>query len=98
MDEIVQLDEALALALKLPPKQRIQLIERVAFSIERDIDAVPSSEQASSGNWGENLVRLIEELGPVELIHPEIEDPVEWVKQIRREQDTQRGLDWGKDE
>lgn len=59
------------------------------------------SEQKSvevQEHWGENLVSLIEELGPVELIHPEIEDPVEWVKQIRREQRQKRLGDWGEEE
>jgi len=37
-------------------------------------------------HWGQNLLRLLDELGPMELIHPEIEDPVHWVKQIRQEQ------------
>jgi len=92
------LEEALALALKLAPKERLQLIERVASSVERDIEvAVPSKEQPQ-GHWGQNLLRLLDELGPIELIHPEIEDPVEWVKQIRREQDQKRLGDWGEEE
>jgi len=94
MDNPTLLDEALALALKLSPKERIQLIERVASSVEREIEVPPPSEE----HWGKNLLRLLDEQGEIELVHPEIDDPVEWVRQIRREQEINRGLDWGQDE
>ena len=94
MNTTTSLEEALALALKLAPKERLQLIERVASSVEREIEPRPSSE----GHWGQNLLRLLDELGPIELVHPEIEDPVEWVKQIRREQRQKRLGDWGEEE
>ena len=94
MSDTTLLDEALELALKLSPKERIQLIERVASSVEREIEVAPPSEE----HWGQNLLRLLDELGPIEMVHPEIDDPVEWVKQVRREQEIQRGLDWGQDE
>jgi hypothetical protein len=94
----VSLDEALALALKLAPKERLQLIERVASSVEHDIESTMSDKPQLDGHWGQNLLRLLDELGPIELTHPEIEDPVEWVKQIRREQDQKRLGDWGEQE
>ncbi len=90
-----QLEEALVLALKLAPKERLQLIERVASSVERDIEVPPSGEEQPDQHWGRNLLRLLGELGPVELDHPEIEDPVEWVKHIRQEQDKHRLGNWG---
>ncbi len=95
---MVSLDEALALALKLAPKERLQLIERVASSVEHDIESAASDKAQPEGHWGQNLLRLLDELGPIELIHPEIEDPVEWVKQIRQEQDRKRLGDWGQEE
>ena len=95
---VVSLEEALALALKLAPKERLQLIERVASSVEHDIEAAAPDKPQAKGHWGQNLLRLLDELGPIELIHPEIEDPVEWVKQIRREQDQKRLGDWGEQE
>ncbi len=91
MNDPTQLNEALELALKLSPKERIQLIERVASSVERDIEPAPPSTE----HWGQKLVRLLDELGPIELVHPEIDDPVEWVKQIRRDEREQRLGDWG---
>ncbi len=39
MTDMTQLDKALALALKLSPKERIRLIEQVASSVERDIES-----------------------------------------------------------
>jgi hypothetical protein len=93
----VSLDEALALALKLPTKERLQLIEQVASPVERDIDTAAPEQPRSEGHWGQNLQRLLDELGPIELDHPEIEDPVEWLKQIRLEQDQMRLGDWAKE-
>jgi hypothetical protein len=87
------LDEVLALALKLPPKERLQLIERVASSVEDEIAVAPAESEPPKEHWGKNLLRLLDEIGPIELDYPEIEDPVEWVKQIRRDQ--KRNLDWG---
>jgi hypothetical protein len=46
-------------------------------------------------HWGENLLKLIREIGIVELDYPDIEDPVEWVQRIRYEQDKRRFGDWG---
>ena len=98
MSAKVQLDEALELALKLSAKERVQLIERLAMSIEREIEDGESSAKPITEHWGKNLLSLVDELGPIELVHPEIDDPTEWVRQIRREQEADRGLDWGQDE
>lgn len=40
-------------------------------------------------HWGKSLNRLLDELGPIEMLYPEIEDPVEWVKHLRAEQEEQ---------
>jgi len=98
MNTTTSLEEALALALKLAPKERLQLIERVASSVEREIEVSPSGEEQPEQHWGRNLLRLLDELGPIEMSYPEIEDPVEWVKQIRRDEREQRLGDWGEDE
>ena len=58
----------------------------------------PTTESKSGEHWGESLVRLVEELGPIEPVYPEIEDPVDWVKQIRKEQMQKRLGDWGESE
>ena len=94
MGEISLLEQALTLSLKLSPKERIQLIERLASSVENEFDPA----QISDEHWGGNLLRLLDELEPIELVHPEIDDPVAWIKQIRQDQDTQRNLNWDQDE
>jgi hypothetical protein len=93
-----KLEEALALALKLAPKERLQLIEQVASSVEHEIESSPSSDEHPEEHWGRNLLRLLDELGPIEMKYPEIEDPVEWVKQIRRDERERRLGNWGEDE
>ncbi len=34
---------------------------------------------------GKDVLRLLDELDSIERVHPEIEDSVQWVKQIRKE-------------
>ena len=87
MNSTPSLEDVLEIALKLGPKERLQLIERVASSVEREIQIQPISDESPEIHWGQNLLRLLDELGPIELDYPEIEDPVAWVKQIRRDQE-----------
>ena len=87
MSQSPTLDDALRIALQLNPKERLRLIEQVASSVEQAMDDNPSD---STTHWGQNLLRLLDEAGPVELNYPEIEDPVEWVKHIRQEQAISR--------
>jgi hypothetical protein len=95
MNTTTSLEEALALALKLAPRERLQLIERVASSVEREIEAPDSDEEQPDQHWGKALNRLMDEIGPIEMKYPEIEDPVEWVKHIRAEERRRRLGDWG---
>ncbi len=86
MNTSASLEEVLAVALKLAPRERLQLIEQIASSVEQDItDVQPRTE-----HWGQSLNRLIDELEPIDLLYPEIEDPVEWVKHLRAEQRKKR--------
>jgi hypothetical protein len=50
--------------------------------------------EESEKHWGENLKRLIDEIGLIELDYSEIEDPVKWVKHVRDVQDKKRLGDW----
>lgn len=80
----VELQDVINLALQLSPRERMQLIEQVASSVG---EVLP--EPIVSDHWGQSLNRLLEELGPVEMKNSEIQDPVEWVKEQRR-QDSER--------
>lgn len=59
-------------------------------------DTVPTDEPKE--HWGKSLNKLLDEVGPIEFKYPEIEDPVEWVKQLRKEQHQKRLGDWGEEE
>jgi hypothetical protein len=97
MNTTTSLEEALALALKLAPRERLQLIERVASSVEREIEIVPFGEEQPEEHWGKALNLLMDEIGPIEMKYPEIEDPVEWVKHLRAEERRRRLGDWGEE-
>jgi hypothetical protein len=90
MNSVTTLEEALALALRLAPKERLQLIERVASSVEHDIEDMPSAADQREAHWGRSLLQMLDEIGPIELNYPEIDDPVEWVRQIRRDEQKRR--------
>ena len=97
MSTTTTLEEALALALKLAPKERLQLIEQVVSSVERDLEAPPPGEEQPEEHWGKALNRLMDEIGPIEMLYPEIDDPVAWVKHLRAEQRHHRLGDWGEE-
>ena len=83
------IDELYAQITALPPDQRATLIARLLH------DATPDHASDNQLSWGQNIVRLIESMPPIEMTHPEIEDPVEWVKQIREDERRRRLGDWG---
>lgn len=83
MNTITSLEEALALALKLAPKERLKLIEQVTSSVEQDMESQSLPDEQPEEHWGKSLNRLLDELGPIDFLFPEIEDPVEWVKHLR---------------
>ena len=91
MNSTSQLEEALALALKLAPKERLQLIEQIASSVEREIEAHASGEEQPviPAKTGAEIVAMLETMEPIEFVDPDIEDPVEWVKAQRRKRANQ---------
>lgn len=91
----MSVSEILEQAKALSPQERKELAKLLI-----DMMDVPALESAGepTEHWGKNLLRLLDEIGPIEMVHPEIEDSVEWVKQIRKEQRQKRLGDWGEDE
>lgn len=99
MNEITPMEEALALALRLPLSERLQLIERVAASVSYDIaHPHPDDDADSEQHWGRNLVQMVREMDFSDWDDIDSDDPVEWVRRVRQDQATRRGLDWGTDE
>lgn len=79
----------------LSPQERKELAKLLIDMMDVP-DEVPVD--APKEHWGKNLLRLLDEIGTIEMVHPEIEDPVEWVKQLRKEQRQKRLGDWGEEE
>jgi len=79
----------------LSPQERKELAKLLIDMIDvpQPVEAAESTE-----HWGKSLNRLMDEIGPIEMKYPEIEDPVEWVKHLRAEQRRRRLGDWGEDE
>jgi hypothetical protein len=94
MSDTKQLKEALALVLKLPPGERLQLVERVVASVERDIASGMSVTHTPDVHWGQALNRLLDALNLSDWEALEIDDPVEWVKTLRRQDETRLDSYW----
>jgi hypothetical protein len=95
MSNTVELDAALKLALHLRPAERLRLVELVVASVSQEIaEDRPSAQIANEEPWGKRLVRLINELDPIDFVDPEIEDPVEWVQAQRRKDESRLDDYW----
>ncbi|MAS33617.1 MAG: hypothetical protein CL610_06410 [Anaerolineaceae bacterium] len=82
-------------AKALSPAERKELTKRLIDMI----DILPALHQDEpEEHWGKSLNKLLDEIGPIEMMYPEIEDPVEWVKHLRAEQRRHRLGDWGSGE
>lgn len=75
--------EILDLAKTLTPWER----KALAILLIDTLD-VPSDEPEE--HWGKSLNKLLDEIGPIEMKYPDIEDPVEWVKHRRAEERRRR--------
>ena len=87
----IELQNVINLALQLSPRERMQLIEQVASSVE---EVLPGPKPVVSNHWGQSLNRLLQELGPIEMKNPEIQDSVEWVKEQRRQDSERLNSSW----
>ena len=52
-------------------------------------------EPQEKENWGAKVVALLDQLDMSAWEALDIDDPVEWVKNQRREAERQRGITWG---
>jgi hypothetical protein len=94
MSESTQLEAALALALQLGPGDRLRLIERVVASVERDIAGGVPVTHTPAEHWGQALNRLLDALDLSDWEALEIDDPVEWVKALRRKDEARLDPYW----
>lgn len=94
MSHTAQLAAALGLALKLPPGERLLLVERVVASVEREIAHGVPGTQAPAEHWGRALNRLLDALDLSDWEALDVDDPVEWVKALRREDESRLDTYW----
>jgi hypothetical protein len=71
------IDELYAQVNALPPDQRATLLARLLH------DATPDYASDNQLSWGQNIVRFIESMPPIQLIDDHIDDPVAWVNAQR---------------
>jgi hypothetical protein len=88
MSYTTQFEEGLVLALQLAPDDRLRLVECVVASVEHEIAGAPPRQE----HWGKHLLQRLEELDFTYWTDIDTDDPVEWVKRARREQETRHGL------
>ena len=88
----ITINEILEQVKTLTPQQRRDLTKMLIDMLD-DPQQPPAA--APEEYWGKALNRLMDEIGPIEMLYPEIEDPVEWVKYLRAEQRRRRLGDWG---
>ena len=94
MSESTQLEAALALAMQLGPGDRLRLVERVVASVERDIAGGVPVTHTPAEHWGQALNRLLDALDLSDWEALEIDDPVEWVKALRRKDEARLAPYW----
>lgn len=94
MSESMQLQAALALALQLGPGDRLRLVERVVASVERDIASGVPVTHTPAEHWGQALNRLLDALDLSDWEALEIDNPVEWVKALRRKDEARLEPYW----
>lgn len=50
----------------------------------------PTADEASKAHWGQTLNQVLDDMEPIELAYENIDDPVDWVKQLRADQRQHR--------
>jgi len=86
--------EIMEQAKTLSAQERKELVKQLVDTL--DLAPEQKSDEPEE-HWGKSLNRLLDEIGPIEMLYPEIEDPVEWVKHLRAEQRRRRLGDWGEE-
>ncbi len=81
-------------AKKLTHQEREELVEQLRAMQD---SSQPKEPVKPEEHWGQSLNRLLDEIGPIEMKYPEIQDPVEWVKHLRAEEHRRRLGNWGEE-
>jgi len=87
---MMTVSEILEQAKALSREEREELVKLLVDTL--DVETAPDDEPTE--HWGKSLNKLLDEIGPIEMKYPEIEDPVEWVKAQRRKRREKRKPYW----
>lgn len=82
--DAAKLDDVVALALTLTPKERLQLVERVTASVEETLVGTDQPDP----QWGHKLNLLLDQVDLSYWQSPEFEDAEAWVEKLREAQDS----------
>lgn len=90
--------EILEQAKMLTPEERKELSKRLIEML--DSMDLPSRSKSTSieAHWGRSLNQLLDDIEPITMKYPEIDDPVAWVKHLRAEGRKRRLTDGDDDE
>ena len=84
--------EIIEQAKALSAQERKELVKQLVDTLDLPTEQILDE---SEEHWGKSLNRLVDEIGPIGMLYPEIEDPVTWVKHLRAEQRRRRLGDEG---
>lgn len=84
------LEHAIDIALKLSPQEQAQLLEQIASHLANQILQKTTSPDEES-HWGKKVWAVLEQLDTSDWA--DIDDPVEWVKEQRRQSQREIILD-----
>ena len=86
-EKAVQLEDALSLALKLSPVDRLKLVEQVVSSVEHEMLVDKQSGTSTTpGHWGAEVIALLDQLDLTDWEQMDIPDVGEWVRQLRHQE------------
>jgi len=79
--------EIMEQAKELTIQERKELVKLLVDTLDTPQD---SDTVGQDIHWGKAINQLFDEMEPIEMKYPEIEDPVEWLKHLRSEQRKHR--------
>lgn len=94
-ENATRLEAALSLALNLSPQDRLKLVEQVVSSVENDMAVEqPLSISPTTGQWGVEVIALLNQLDLTEWEHLDMPNVGDWVHQLRHEESEHHARAW----
>ncbi len=87
---MTSLEQAIDIALKLSPQEQAQLLEQIASHLANQVLQKTDIEH-DDAHWGQKVWAVLENLDTSDW--EDVGDPVEWLKEQRRQSQKQFDLD-----